>query len=74
MEGFKAASSGSVTDFQGGLQGELLMIAGQQDIVAPVVASLYVSQSIVFAVFISILVTLFGLNSSDFFISVMGSY
>jgi pimeloyl-ACP methyl ester carboxylesterase len=36
VEGFKAASSGSVTDFQGGLQGELLMIAGQQDIVAPV--------------------------------------
>ncbi|MGA1584128.1 MAG: MATE family efflux transporter [Pelagibacteraceae bacterium] len=37
------------------------------------VASLYVSQSIVFAVFISILVTLFGLNTSDFFLSVMGS-
>ena len=37
------------------------------------VASLYVSQSIIFAVFISILVTLFGLNTSDFFLSVMGS-
>ena len=37
------------------------------------IASLYVSQSIIFAVFISILVTLFGLNTSDFFLSVMGS-
>ena len=37
------------------------------------VASLYISQSIIFAVFISILVTLFGLNTADFFLSVMGS-
>ena len=37
------------------------------------IASLYVSQSIIFAVFVSILVTLFGLNTSDFFLSVMGS-
>ena len=36
------------------------------------VASLYISQSIIFAVFISILVTLFGLNTADFFLSVMG--
>ena len=36
VEGFKAASSGSVSDFHGGIQGELLMIAWQQDIVAPV--------------------------------------
>jgi pimeloyl-ACP methyl ester carboxylesterase len=35
-EGFKAASSGSVFDYLDGLSGELLLIAGERDIVAPV--------------------------------------
>ena len=36
-------------------------------------ASLFVAQSIIFAIFLSILVTFFGLNVSDFLLSVMGS-
>ena len=36
-------------------------------------ASLLVAQSIVFAIIISIIVTLFGLNASDFLLTVMGS-
>ena len=36
-------------------------------------ASLLVAQSIVFAIAISIIVTLFGLNASDFLLTVMGS-
>ncbi len=36
-------------------------------------ASLFVAQSIIFAIFLSILVTLFGLNVSDFLLSIMGS-
>ena len=36
-------------------------------------ASLFVAQSIIFAVFLSILVTLFGLNVSDFLLALMGS-
>jgi pimeloyl-ACP methyl ester carboxylesterase len=34
-EGFKAASNGSVFDYLDGLGGELMLIAGQKDIVAP---------------------------------------
>ena len=36
-------------------------------------ASLFVAQSIIFAIFLSILVTFFGLNISDFLLSIMGS-
>ena len=36
-------------------------------------ASLFVAQSIIFATFLSILVTFFGLNVSDFLLSLMGS-
>lgn len=36
VEGFKAASSGSVADYLDGLKGNLLLIAGEKDIVAPV--------------------------------------
>ncbi len=36
-------------------------------------ASLFIAQSIIFAIFLSILVTFFGLNVSDFLLSVMGS-
>ena len=36
-------------------------------------ASLFVAQSILFAIFLSILVTIFGLNVSDFLLSLMGS-
>ena len=36
-------------------------------------ASLFVAQSVIFAVIISIIVTLFGLNLSNFFLSLMGS-
>jgi pimeloyl-ACP methyl ester carboxylesterase len=36
VEGFRAASSGNVSDYLDGLTGELLMIAGEKDIVAPV--------------------------------------
>ena len=36
-------------------------------------ASLFVAQSIIYAIFLSILVTFFGLNVSDFLLSVMGS-
>ena len=36
-------------------------------------ASLFVAQSIIFAIFLSILVTFFGLNVSDFLLSLMGS-
>jgi pimeloyl-ACP methyl ester carboxylesterase len=35
VEGFRAASSGSVADYLDGLGGELMMIAGERDIVAP---------------------------------------
>ena len=36
-------------------------------------ASLLVAQSVIFAIIVSIIVTLFGLNSSNFLLSVMGS-
>ena len=36
IEGFRAASNGSVFDYLSGLDGELLLIAGERDIVAPV--------------------------------------
>jgi putative MATE family efflux protein len=36
-------------------------------------ASLFVAQSIIFAIFLSILVTFFGLGASDFLLSIMGS-
>ena len=36
LEGFRAASSGSVFDYMDGLSGELMLIAGEKDIVAPV--------------------------------------
>ena len=36
-------------------------------------ASLFVAQSIIFAIFLSILVTFFGLNVSDFLLTLMGS-
>ena len=36
-------------------------------------ASLYIAQSIIFALLISVLVTLFGLNASNFLLGVMGS-
>ena len=36
-------------------------------------ASLFIAQSVIFAVIISIIVTLFGLNLSNFFLSLMGS-
>ncbi len=36
-------------------------------------ASLFIAQSIIFAIFLSILVTFFGLNVSDFLLSIMGS-
>jgi len=37
------------------------------------VASLYIAQSLIFALVVSILVTLFGLNASNFLLGVMGS-
>ena len=37
------------------------------------VASLYVAQSLIFAVLVSIIVTIFGLNSSNYLLGVMGS-
>jgi putative MATE family efflux protein len=37
------------------------------------VASLYIAQSIIFSLVISVLVTLFGLNASNFLLGVMGS-
>ena len=37
------------------------------------VASMYIAQSLIFALAISVLVTLFGLNASDFLLGVMGS-
>ena len=37
------------------------------------IASLYVAQSLIFALIVSILVTLFGLNASDFLLRVMGA-
>ncbi len=36
-------------------------------------ASLFIAQSIIFAIFLSLLVTFFGLNVSDFLLSLMGS-
>ena len=36
-------------------------------------ASLFIAQSIIFAIFLSVLVTFFGLNVSDFLLSLMGS-
>jgi len=36
-------------------------------------ASLFIAQSVIFALFISVVVTLFGLNASDFLLEVMGS-
>lgn len=35
LEGFQAASSGSVFDYQHALNGDLLLVAGERDIVAP---------------------------------------
>ena len=35
FEGFRAASQGSVLDFESSLQSELLLVAGEKDIVAP---------------------------------------
>ena len=37
------------------------------------IASLYIAQSLIFALVVSILVTLFGLNASNFLLGVMGS-
>ena len=37
------------------------------------VASMYIAQSLIFALLISIVVTLFGLNASNFLLAVMGS-
>ena len=37
------------------------------------IASMYIAQSLIFALFISILVTLFGLNASNFLLGIMGS-
>ena len=37
------------------------------------VASLYVAQSLIFAVLVSIIVTIFGLNASNYLLGVMGS-
>ena len=37
------------------------------------VASMYIAQSLIFAIAISVLVTLFGLNASNFLLGVMGS-
>ncbi len=37
------------------------------------IASLYIAQSLIFALLVSILVTLFGLNASNFLLEVMGS-
>ncbi len=37
------------------------------------IASLYIAQSLIFALVVSILVTLFGLNASNFLLEVMGS-
>ena len=37
------------------------------------VASMYIAQSLLFAIFVSILVTMFGLNASNFLLGVMGS-
>ena len=37
------------------------------------VASMYVAQSLIFALFVSLLVTIFGLNASNFLLGVMGS-
>ena len=37
------------------------------------IASLYIAQSIIFALVLSVLVTLFGLNASNFLLGVMGS-
>ena len=36
-------------------------------------ASLFIAQSVIFALITSVVVTLFGLNASDFLLSVMGS-
>ena len=37
------------------------------------VASMYIAQSLIFALVISVLVTIFGLNASNFLLGVMGS-
>ena len=37
------------------------------------VASMYIAQSLIFALIVSILVTLFGLNASNFLLNIMGS-
>ena len=37
------------------------------------IASMYIAQSLLFALFVSILVTMFGLNASNFLLGVMGS-
>ena len=37
------------------------------------IASMYIAQSLLFAIFVSILVTMFGLNASNFLLGVMGS-
>mgnify|MGYP001496165570 FL=1 len=37
------------------------------------VASMYIAQSLIFALVISVLVTIFGLNASDYLLGIMGS-
>ena len=37
------------------------------------IASMYIAQSLIFSLFVSVLVTFFGLNASNFLLSVMGS-
>ena len=37
------------------------------------IASMYIAQSLIFALFVSVLVTIFGLNASNFLLGVMGS-
>jgi pimeloyl-ACP methyl ester carboxylesterase len=46
VEGFRAASSGSVADYRNGLDGELLLIAGERDIVAPVEKTIELSNQL----------------------------
>lgn len=43
-EGFRAASSGSVFDFESGLPEDLLLIAGEKDIVAPLERTILLSE------------------------------
>jgi pimeloyl-ACP methyl ester carboxylesterase len=43
VEGFRAASTGSVTDYETGLQGQVQLIAGERDIVAPAINTIRLS-------------------------------